>query len=138
MLIVRLFPWAVAIGVLAACAKTISATPPTETPLTQLAGSEWGLNGYDTPFIQFGAKGEMNGNGGCNNFGGSYEVNGSRLIVGPIMSTKKACFGDVMKMETGFFKALQKAHRFEATHSQLFIFDENNVELLALKRKDWD
>ena len=136
MLIVRLIPLAIAAGVLVACAKTVTAGPSEGKPLAQLAGSEWGFQGSDLPFIQFGARGEVNGNGGCNNFGGSYEINGNRLIFGPIMSTKMACAE--LQNETQFFNTLQKAHHFEATHKQLVIFDENNAEILSLIRRDWD
>lgn len=138
MLIVRFIPLALAAGLLVACAKAIGSPPPQGKPVSSLAGSEWGIEGSDLPFIQFGSKGEMTGNGGCNNFGGSYQINGSRLIIGPIMSTKKACIGPAMDTETQFFAALQKAHRFEASHKTLVIFDESNSEVLSLIRRDWD
>ncbi len=138
MLIVRLIPLALAATVLMACAKAVTAAPKDEKSMSTLAGSEWGVEGNDLPFVQFGSKGEMNGNGGCNNFGGTYEINGSRLIIGPIMSTKKACMGPAMNTETEFFTALQKAHHFEATHKRLVIFDANNTEILSLIRRDWD
>lgn len=137
MFLVRLLPIVLTIGVVAACAKLVA--PKAEgQPLSSLAGSEWGYEGQDGPFVKFGANGEMNGNGGCNNFGGSYELNGERLIIGPIMSTKKACMGDVMKQETEFFRALQQAHHVKATHLRLSIFDAENNEILSLVRRDWD
>ncbi len=134
---VRLLPIILVTGVVVACTK-IANSKTEGQPLSNLAGSEWGFEGQDAPFVQFGSNGDMNGNGGCNSFGGRYELNGQRLIIGPIMSTKKACQGDVMKQETGFLRALQNAHRIEATHLKLVIFDEYNTELLSLIRRDWD
>ncbi len=134
---VRLLPLVLVTGVAVACAK-IANSKAEDQPLSSLAGSEWGLEGQDAPFVQFGSDGDMNGNGGCNNFGGSYKLNGQRLIIGPIMSTKKACMGDIMKQEAAFFRALQNAHRIEATHLKLVIFDEHDTELLSLIRRDWD
>ncbi len=137
MVWLRILTVALVAGTAVACAKL--ATSQTEAKsLTDLAGSEWGLEGQDAPFVKFGSNGEMNGNGGCNSFGGSYELNGERLIIGPIMSTKKACFGDVMKQESVFFKSLQKAHHIEVTHLKLIIFDADNNELMSLIRRDWD
>ena len=137
MVWLRVLSIALVAGTVVACAKL--ATSQTEPQsLKGLAGSEWGLDGQNALFVQFGSNREMNGNGGCNNFGGSYELNGERLIIGPIMSTKKACFGDVMKQESAFFQALQKAHHIQATHLKLIIFDAENNELLSLKRRDWD
>lgn len=137
MILARLIPIVLIAGVAVACAK-LAGPKPEGQELSSLAGSEWGIEGVDGPFVQFGANGEMNGSGGCNNFGGSYELNGERLIIGPIMSTKKACFGDVMENEIAFFNALQKAHHVKATHLRLVIYDANNAELLSLARRDWD
>lgn len=137
MILLRLLPLGLVLGAVVACAK-IATSQADDKPLPNLAGSEWGLQGQDAPFVQFGANGEMTGNGGCNNFGGSYKLNGERLIIGPIMSTKKACMGDVMQQETAFFQALQKAHRVAATRLKLVIYDADNNELLSLIRRDWD
>lgn len=137
MVWLRILSLVVVTGTAVACAKLATSQSDNKS-LSDLAGSEWGMEGQDSPFVKFGSNGEMNGNGGCNSFGGSYELNGERLIIGPIMSTKKACFGDVMKQETAFFKALQKAHRIDATHLKLIIYDTDNNELLSLIRRDWD
>ncbi|NNE56755.1 MAG: META domain-containing protein [Hellea sp.] len=133
----RIIPALVGTLVLAACAKAVTG-PNSAKDLTSLAGSEWGFEGKDEPFVNFDNDGNMNGNGGCNNFGGSYELNGQRLIIGPIMSTKKACMGPKMDIESRFFSALQNAHHVKATHLRLVIFDENSEELLSLVRRDWD
>ena len=134
----RIIPLVVLSTLAVACAKVVK-SQNSETGLTSLAGTEWGLAGQDAPFVKFDAQGNMNGNSGCNNFGGSYELNGERLIVGPLMSTKKACFGgDIMQQESAFLDALQNAHHIDATHKSLVIFDENNAELLTLVRRDWD
>ena len=50
----------------------------------------------------------IGGFGGCNNFGGKYELNGERLIVGPLAMTRKACMNG-MDDEQAFVGALQNA-----------------------------
>jgi len=137
MVLARIATVAVAAVILAACAKAVSGKIP-ETNLASLAGSEWGITGQEGLFVRFDSDGNMNGNGGCNNFGGSYELNGERLIIGPIMSTKMACMGPAMDQEIQFFDALQKAHHVKATHLKLVIFDENSEPILSLVRRDWD
>ena len=47
------------------------------------------LPGVDTQ-IEFN-NGQMNGNVGCNGFGGEYEQNGDTLTFGPVMSTLMFC-----------------------------------------------
>ncbi len=137
MVWLRVLSVALIAGTAVACTK-LATSQQAQRPLTDLAGSEWGLEGQNAPFVRFGSNGDMNGNGGCNNFGGRYELNGQRLIIGPIMSTKKACLGPTMDQETQFFKALQEAHHIEATHLNLKIFDADNNEILSLIRRDWD
>jgi heat shock protein HslJ len=125
------------IGVcLAACAATLKKPSP-DRKLYSLAGSEWGFKDGTDRFVQFGSNGEMRGSGGCNNFFGTYDLNGSQLTIGPIAATKKYC-GDRMAGETKFLNALQNAHRIEATHFVLNLFDKDGDKLLELSRRDWD
>jgi len=119
------------------CAKVVSEARQ-DRPLTQLAGSEWGLQNTDQ-FVAFKSEGEISGNGGCNNFFGSYTQTENALAFGPLASTKKACFGDgIMQAEQAFLSSIQKARRFEATHKVMSLYDENGEVLLTLQRKDWD
>lgn len=134
----RLIPLGIAAVALIACAKTVK-NEIGKSSLSNLAGSEWGFKGNnDGPFVQFGSGGEINGSGGCNNFFGTYEMNGERLIIGPLASTKKACIGPSMDQEKEFLSALQNAHRISATHMALTIYNENGEVLLDLIRRDWD
>ncbi len=137
LLALRLIPLGIAALVLVACAKTVKSQTG-ETTLTNLAGSEWGIQGQDEPFVQFGAGGEINGSGGCNNFFGTYELNGERLIIGPLASTKKACMGPKMDQEYKFLDALKNAHHVQATHKAMVVYAENGDTLLELIRRDWD
>ena len=133
----RLIPIGIAALVLVACAKTVK-TQLGESTLSNLAGSEWGIQGNDGPFVQFGSGGEINGSGGCNNFFGTYEQNGERLVIGALASTKKACIGPTMDQERDFLKALQNAHHVNATHKALVVYNEHGETLLELIRLDWD
>ena len=82
---------------LAACAK-VASTPKVDRPLYDLAGSEWGFEGGSERFVQFRAKGELSGSGGCNNFFGTYDLNGTTLTIGPLASTKKMCASGILAM----------------------------------------
>ncbi len=121
---------------LAACANAVT-TPKAERPLSSLAGSEWGLSGMPGQFVQFRSGGDLSGSGGCNNFFGTYALDGHALTIGPLASTKKMCASG-MPEERAFLSALQNARRIEATHLTLAIYDENGRLLLDLQRRDWD
>ena len=56
--------------------------------------------------IQF-AGGEFNGNGGCNGYFGSYELDGEMITLGPIGSTQKLCLPEeINTQESAYFAQL--------------------------------
>lgn len=108
-----------------------------QEPLTVLAGSEWAPeNGIDQ-FVQFMSDGDLAGNGGCNQFFGTYEQDGNELKIGSLIITKKNC-PDVMGAEQAFIAALETARGFEASFKEINILDENGEVALSMRRRDWD
>jgi heat shock protein HslJ len=69
----------------------------------------------------FGADGNLNGSDGCNQYSGTYQVNGNQITVGPLISTQMACSQDIMQQESTYLIALQSATSFEQTAQQLII-----------------
>src|SRR4030065_2548249 len=78
--------------------------------------SRWKLvsfakTGVETPVVQdstitmeFAEKGQIGGTGGCNSYGGEYEVQGKTLTIKVISSTLMACTDDqVMDQENPYF-----------------------------------
>jgi heat shock protein HslJ len=63
-----------------------------------------------TPTLTLDAAGKRaSGNGGCNRYGGGYELNGASLRFGPLVSTKRACAEDALTaQESAFLSALQE------------------------------
>lgn len=57
----------------------------------------------------------VSGNGGCNNFNGTYQLEAnSRIRFSPLAATKMACTNS-MEVETQFFKALETADSYYVT-----------------------
>jgi heat shock protein HslJ len=52
--------------------------------------------------------GKVSGNGGCNEYSGSYTVDGDKLTIGQVASTQKACGPVESALETAYFAALAK------------------------------
>lgn len=129
-------PLILAAAGLAACAAAVN-TNKADRKLHTLAGSEWGFSDDTDRFVQFRESGELSGSGGCNNFFGTYDLNGTRLKIGPLASTKKMC-ADGMEAEQAFFDTLQAARRIEATHTKLHLYDETETLVATLIRRDWD
>lgn len=133
--VLPIVPLAIGAVALVGCAKVVSDVRKTR-PLTSLAGSEWGVKDTDQ-FIAFKSEGEVNGNGGCNNFFGSYTQDGNAITFGPLASTKKACQGK-MRAEAQFLGFIQKTRAFDATHLEMTLLDEGGDIILRLQRRDWD
>jgi heat shock protein HslJ len=114
------------------------ATPATVTPAatsaSELEGTEWRLVEYgptDAPVaaladppvtVRFEAGGKVGGSGGCNSYGGTYELDGQSLTVGEIASTMMACAdATAMQQETTYLGALGSATRLERADDELIV-----------------
>jgi heat shock protein HslJ len=62
------------------------------------------------------------GSGGCNRFGGSYELNGDRLSLGPMAATMMAC-AEGTGTEKAFLEALGRVSGWRITGQQLELLD---------------
>ncbi len=77
------------------------------------------------------AEGEVSGSGGCNNFFGPYEVNGSELSIGLLGSTMMACVDDVMAQETGYLANLGAVAGYQIDGEQLHLLGADGQLLLV-------
>ena len=91
--------------------------------LTALSGESLnqGSSTVKEAFIKFNIDGKsVGGNGGCNSFGGSYDISdSSHLTFGPIMSTKMYC--DNAKFENIFFNILGRTDSYLISGDTLFL-----------------
>ena len=119
---------------LTACAGTSSVS---------LSDTTWELVSYgpiDTPIpalpdidaiIFFSADGEIGGNVGCNGFGGSVEISGDKIVVGPLMSTMMYC-ETIMEQESAIMMLLTGTLNFEMDGDILTIFSEDGISAIHL------
>jgi heat shock protein HslJ len=92
--------------------------------LRTLSGADVRAEG-ETPFLQLSEEEGSTlvfGSGGCNRFRGGCTVSGSSLEFGALASTRKACAPPVMLLESGFFRALSGAQRYEIRGTRLVLF----------------
>jgi heat shock protein HslJ len=103
-----------------------------------LEGTNWTLDAFNDgqgAFVNvmegteitasFKADGEMSGSGGCNDYNTTYQVNGEKITIGPIISTRKACSDPegVMEQEGKYLEALGFADSFRNFSIILNFFD---------------
>jgi len=66
----------------------------------------------DRPVTVRFESGRLSGFAGCNNFSGSYTLEGDQLKIGPVASTQMACPEPGSSVETAFHKALSGTLRY--------------------------
>jgi len=84
-----------------------------QAPAT-LPGSAWQVTTFagqappaDHPItVEFDNEGNIAGNGSCNRFGGACKIEGNKIEVGPLRSTRRACEPEVMQQEHKFLALL--------------------------------
>jgi heat shock protein HslJ len=76
----------------------------------------------------------VNGKGGCNNYNGTYTVNGSTLLIGGISSTKMACAQDIEQQEQFYLTTLQTSSSYQIQGKQLIIYNPSGQEILRYNR----
>jgi putative lipoprotein len=86
--------------------------------------------------LRIGEEGSMSGSAGCNRFFGTLSLEGDRVSVGPLGSTRMMCAPPVMEQEQRFFQALEGAGRLERRGDELIFFGEGDAATLRLARTE--
>lgn len=110
----------------------------------ELLGSSWlaediegrGVMDILQTTIGFAEDDRIAGSGGCNNYFGLAVIEGSKISMGPLGLTQKACPPAIMDQEQRFFGALQKVHGYETRDGLLFFYDKNSEPILRFSRLD--
>ncbi|UDY34768.1 META domain-containing protein [Dermatobacter hominis] len=101
-----------------------------------LAGTSWKVTGVNTGTaveasaltekltIDFGTEGSVTGHGGCNNFKGTYELEGGAISFSEFASTMMGCDDAVMQMEDKYLAALAASTTVERSGDSLTLRDD--------------
>ena len=76
----------------------------------------------------------INGNSGCNNFGGSFRFERGYLITGPLMSTKMACMGPAMMQEQAITRLLGQRLSVSTNRDGKLVLSATGLRTLVLVR----
>jgi heat shock protein HslJ len=120
--------------------NTGTSAASTTAASTPLVGTQWqldtaALSGASpdavTSWITFGKQGEVVGNDGCNGFHGSYTVSGSKLRIGHLASTQKACTGQADELSRRVTSALGRVAAYSISGKTLQLADAAGRKLLT-------
>jgi heat shock protein HslJ len=129
---------------LVALTWVLSACAPAQS--TELSvPSQWKLFSFsdpdgETPVIDgsnitlsFDEDGKLGGNGGCNSYGGVYELKGQTLTISDLNSTLMACADQAMTdQEVRFIQALTSATGIEVAGDNLYIkYGDSQLNFVA-------
>ena len=107
----------------------------------------WRLDSYGTPgnttpaapdvdtSITFTEDGKIEGNVGCNGFGGDYTVEGNTITFGPIVSTLMFCEGPVGDQETTTLNVLVETVSYNIEGDIFTITSSDGSAVIVLSRK---
>jgi len=79
------------------------------------------------------ADGKVSGNGGINQYSGGYEVDGSKLSIGPLASTQMAGEPAVMQQEAAYLANLEAANAYKVNGDTLTIKDVSADTILEFR-----
>lgn len=115
------------------------------SPLADLEHHEWDLVELDgitpdalqamhtRPFVRFSGQ-QLSGHSGCNVLAGPIQLEGERLTLGPVASTRMLC-QDVAEIEFRFLQLLEQASYSSLEGTQWSWYDEDMTRLASFRRK---
>ena len=83
---------------------------------------------FGAVFIKFNPNGKINGMSGVNLFGGEYKVDGKKLTLSNVYSTRRA--GEFDEYEMKFLTALSKVNSYKIEKTKLYLMGENKIQLI--------
>jgi len=108
---------------------------------------EWRLESYGDPAsltpaapdvetsVIFDEKGQMNGNVGCNGFGGGYAIDGDAIVFDQVVSTLMFCEGPVGVQESVILGVFRDTAGLAVEGDTLTITSADGNAVVVLKKK---
>jgi len=78
---------------------------------------------------------EVGGSAGCNDYSGTYKLDGTSLTVSQVVTTRKACDQPIMDQETQFLAALQTPTTVEVSGATVTLRDSSGAMQVVLAPK---
>jgi heat shock protein HslJ len=99
------------------------AEPATPTPPPSLENVTWQLENTlpATRIVAIFRSGQVSGFSGCNDYTGSYVIDGQALAVSGLTSTQQSCAAEVMQQEQVYLASLAAAQSYQVANGRLVI-----------------
>lgn len=115
--------------------QTDMLTSVTEWELSSINNTVSSADQYSRglPTISFTKKNKVSGHGGCNSYSGEYTLEGNKLILGRMLSTKMFCPGGG---EDLYMKSLGSITSFKAEKEKLTLINGSQEVLTFVPKKE--
>ncbi|GIU07168.1 MULTISPECIES: META domain-containing protein [unclassified Shewanella] len=90
---------------------------------------------YSPAELIFAADGKLTGNNSCNNFFGSYVLDGESLQLQPAGNTMKACVDALMAQEQRVMQVMPEVAQAEMAKGKLVLKDADDNTVMVLSKK---
>lgn len=85
--------------------------------------------------VEFGLDGKIAGDTNCNRFSGQYSVSGPEIVIGPLVSTRRACTAEALSLqEQRFLSAMEGPLTVTLTETGALFLSKSAQESLTLRR----
>ena len=120
---------------------TALAMETNQAPVT-LPGSAWQVITFagQTPLadhpitFEFDTEGSIAGDASCNRFGGACKIEGNKMEVGPLRSTRRACEPEIMQQEQKFLALLGSLTTWEIDAEDTLVLRGEGGEIRAKRQ----
>ncbi|QJB55175.1 META domain-containing protein [Pseudodesulfovibrio sp. zrk46] len=120
----------------AGCGSKEVAPVDTNVVRKELMGKVWKcqqlfsreVSGDVVPTIEFLEDGTVRGTGSCNNYTGTYNLDGESVTFGPMATTKKACPGALGELEYTYFSFLSLITKLKVDGSELELYTDDKPD----------
>lgn len=129
-----------AVGILAAVATACDTVSEVTGSSYPYEGTTWvvedidgqGVVDFAQTRIGFADDGRVNGNGGCNTFFGSYQIEEDVVRFSPMATTQMLCEPAVVDQEAAFMAALDRVEAIRVEEGIMYMDDADGATIVRL------
>lgn len=85
------------------------------------------------PTVAFADDGGVTGDAGCNRFGGAFQQDAGAIVIGPLMSSRRACEPAIMDLERTILANLQSSRSLAVSDDGVVMLSGDGSQSLRLQ-----
>ena len=95
-----------------------------------------GIVGNSNVTFLFASDGRVSGSTGCNNFSGEYVVDGDKIDIGPLATTRRACVPALGDQESRFLDVMSDVTGWNQDRWQRMVLSTDDGRILVATQRN--